>query len=420
MNMRIVSILLSLMIFTSLLAFSASAAQALPSDAPAALSFAVDYPNEGSERITANYLLPKSACEFNALTAEARVEAYGSDGSCSLEFDWSVDSESAWHIADDAKSEYGSISLDTGIDFIGNGELFWFVYDEAASRCEGAVTAKGDARVFDHDNHKLYIRARLVYTLQDDSSATEWTKAYCVNDFLSEAHEYTAPSASPQKLIVTSPVEGDDGNTYFDLSFDLSTMKAAWDIKNATGEDMSLESQIRVGDGDWKYWVMTDELYPYGFGTRAFAPEVGSEGQTVSFRCRLNYAGNQAMEIPAVSTEWSDNIVISSGGIKITENKETAPNSVAQYKCSLCHICPAPLGVCAFVWLTIVVIALFVAFIIIRAVRKGKRKNDEIREAAKQRLAQGMETDASRKAIEEAAKKRAAEQSADEINKEDK
>jgi hypothetical protein len=412
MKKKLVLLSVAVILLFSALPLSASAAAYDPvASAPKALSFSFDYPNEGSERISVHYLIPENACRFVAITGDEKISSYGFDGSYIMQFDWSVDSKDDWNYTDEWDTGDGNfIFLDVGVDIIGNGELLWFTYDDAVGKCEGAIKSKKTddgkrARVFDFDEHQLYVRARFAYfdSESETSYCSAWSDVYSVNDSFNKTDTgFSADLTALEPPFVSNAFYGvADGNNliYFDISLGNELANAAWAVKRAAGEDLVLKSQIRVNDGEWQYWSVEDELYPYTTGLRAFMVDDDMLNGELEFRCCFSYDGNEDAGIEAFSTPWSKSIIrTADNSFSIVKSSDKNKEEPDAGKCSLCNICPQPLGVCAFVWLTLAVIAVLIALIIVKAIRRGKKNTSSIEAAARERLEKGRAEDEARRA----------------------
>lgn len=377
---------------------------------PTSLCFSFDYPNEGSERITVNYRIPETACRFVSMSSDEKESAYGFDGSYIMQFDLSVDGENNWsHNPDWDSGEGDYIYLDVGVDTIGSGEFLWFTYDEAVKKCHGAIKsdkASGaeNARWFDFENHSLFARARFVYFDNENGSSycSTWSDTYSVNDSYNKTGFLFQENVSNLEppIVKGAFLDDSDGDSliFFDISLGGKLTDAAWAVKCAAGEDLTLKSQIRVNEGEWEYWSVEDELYPYAAGLRAFRVDDEMLDGKLEFRCRLSYEGGTDAGIDSFNSPWSKVILrTSDNNFSIVDNSDTDGRDASEKKCGLCGICPQPLGVCAFVWLTLAVIAVIVAIIIAKAIRRGNFREDTIQSAAKDRLEKGRAEDEARK-----------------------
>lgn len=413
MTKRIISVLFAvcLALSMSVVAF----ANGLPLDkidAPEALAFRLSYPNEGSECMEGVFFVPDNLAGVLSLSADDQIKYYGSAFQGCVQYDWSVDSKTDFHYDE----TWDTIETDAPMQkltgsFLEQTEVFWLTYDTDAERLAPGVvtktktveatTAAGNLpfapadeestepanetisyRVFDFKGHKLYVRARFfVY---------EFASEKCYFSDWSDVEQVKASTQKPQiKNDVERPklskarVE-EDGRYLFDISFDRTLKKAAYDLRLAYGTDLNLEAQIRINGGEWEYRILPNGLYPYLVGTRSFIAE--NDGGKLEFRCRL--VGGNIDDGTEIDTGWSDIFTEENGNITIEINNdpfdEEAKRAEAEAaekeanKCKVCGICPIhPLGICMFIWIgIIVIIALIVVYNIIAHKKKVARAEE--------------------------------------------
>lgn len=68
---------------------------------------------------------------------------------------------------------------------------------------------------------------------------------------------------------------------------------------------------------------------------------------------------------------------VAESSVPSTESKpaEVSKPEAADSKCSLCHNCPAPLGICIWIWLVILLVIIVIVVVVIVLVRKNKKKD---------------------------------------------
>ncbi|MBQ1768583.1 MAG: hypothetical protein IIZ91_05655, partial [Oscillospiraceae bacterium] len=71
--------------------------------------------------------------------------------------------------------------------------------------------------------------------------------------------------------------------------------------------------------------------------------------------------------------------VISFGTDEISEGSqetgESGGSAAAEDKCPICGFCPRPLGLCIFIWLTIIAVIVVVIIIIAKSSGKNKKQS---------------------------------------------
>ncbi|MCR5485091.1 MAG: hypothetical protein K6F09_05810 [Clostridiales bacterium] len=383
---KIISLLAAMAVLLSSFAFMSYAVDGLVDEAPEDLYFSFRYPTDGNEIIDVSYFVPEKICRFTSMQSEDKITNYGVDGSVSIAFDWSVDSESDWQ----ADKTDDKIESELGIDFIFTSEFMRFIYAEDVAKCKDAViTTTNDfgeeLTAFDFDNHKLYAKARFVLTPVDGKAQySPWSDVFCVNDYKAGYSEKFTAEKTSDKPAVSNVVLGDENAVYFDISFSDDTMKAAWQIKKIENFDMSLQSQVRYGAEKWQDWLIEDDLYPYDIGTRLFYldGEKLDPETTVDFRCRLYYAGNAENGIPETATEWSDLIRIQNGTATVMKD-DMRYDEFGYPKPPV-----SPVKVIIIVAVSVVVAALII-LLIVKGMKKSKEQNDQIRKAAMERMEMG-------------------------------
>lgn len=369
-------------------------------DAPEKLRFLFSYPNEGSECIEAVYTVPDDLCAVASLSAEAQQKYYGSAFETCVQFDWSVDSKDSFHYDE----TWDTIESDCPIQKIGGSfveksEVFWFAYEEAIERCAPGIVTKSvpvpeddsvvSVHTFDFDKHELYVRARFfVYEYATKTVYTsDWSKTANVGDSRkSETPRVDSRTDAPDlsKARIDTDVSG---VFYYDISFPDALKDIAYTLR-AAGTDLNFESQIRINGGEWQYWITQDELYPYLVGTRQFSVMPEELQNKLEYRCRL--VGGNPDEGTAVTTAWSEIFTYENGKVELLKNNDPFDEQAqadAQKlaekqanKCPVCGICPVhPLGVCMFIWLGILVVIALIVVYNVRASKKKKAKQAEIR-----------------------------------------
>ena len=369
-------------------AFSA-AANGLPfdkPDAPDGLTFLFTYPNDGNECIEAVFTVPDALCRVASLTQAQQEKYYGAAFESCVQFDWSVDSDKAFHYDESWDSIGGSYPIQklTG-SFVDKCEVFWFAYPEAVQRCKSGIVnrnpEKGEVYAFDFDNHKLYVRARfLIYDYQSQTCTfSDWSDVGDVGAART-ADKPDVPQVGESRIDVSKASL--DGNV---LTFDAQPSGSIRDIARALlctyNPQLSLISQMRVDGGAWEYRSMTRGDMPYLVGVREV--ELPETTGKIELRCRLT--GNNPTDGTAIITGWSDLLTVEDGKVQIVPNddpfdvkaeeKRQADAAREANRCTLCGICPVhPFGVCMFIWLGgLLLVALIVVYNILASKKKKQR-----------------------------------------------
>ncbi|MCL2509305.1 MAG: hypothetical protein FWF05_09035 [Oscillospiraceae bacterium] len=392
MKKRLISIAIAALLLCAAFTVAVSAREELPESKPKELFTTFVYPNEGSEFMKLHYLVPESVCRFIALSSGEKIEKYGFDVKCVMQVDWSVGGERNWHYNNSWDSGRGDFRFYyPGVDFIGEGELFWLTYQDHRQMLGDAVVTRqneyGESyRVFDFENRELYIRARFTYIDGEGQVRwlSDWSDSFRVNDaYEGKAAGELGSSDFGHAVIGRQPVFA-DGSVYFDLSFDGDAMETAWSIKTLTGMDMFLQSEVRINDGEWEPRIISEDTNPYGIGARMVWIGGDAEAGKVEFRCRLYYGGNPERNVPAAETAWSDNIVIENGVLLLAENVDEPEDDWEKpegKKISLIYI-----------WIGIGALALILIVVVLLSMLKGKKRTSEIQKSATERLQKNRES----------------------------
>ena len=379
----------------------ASAAAGLPfakvPSAPQDMRFVFSYPNEGSECIQAVYTVPDELCRVAALPIEGQEKYYGSNFDVCVQFDWAVDDKTAFHYDERWDTAVNGLYpiQQIGGSCVQCTDVFWFTDDEAVQRCAPGVTDKGGAKVFDFENHALYVRARFfVYDYRAEKAVfSDWTETLDVGKSR-DAQPEKVPDAGKARLML-SKGEIDDaepGRVTFELRLPDALRQTALVLKRDYGVELNLEAMLRADGGKWEYWILPDGLYPYIVGRRSFTVDPAQLDGKIEFRCRLT--GGNPDYGTAVTTGWSDILTVEGGKVSMQVNddpfgeKEAEAERLAAEKeankCKVCGICPHPLGLCLFIWLGIALVIAAIAVYNVIAHKKKVKKQAEIkaREAA--------------------------------------
>ena len=405
MRKRLISFFVCLCIF----AFPClhAAAEGLPMKTiapPTDMTFVRSYPNEGNECIEAVFTVPDDLCKVASVPADTQDKYYGTAFVTCVQFDWAIDDETAFHYDEswDTTESDAPVRPITG-SFVEQSEVLWFAYDADVRRCGDAVKVQHmqlpddaqddaddedaddapktvDVYSFDFDAHTLYVRARFfVYadksgecTFSDWSAPLDVAKNFGTGAKLSEK--------STDAPVLHKAADAGDGVFTFDISFTDEFKETARILKSAFDTELNLESQVRVDGGEWNYWIVPDELYPYHVGQRQFSAATEDVGKKIEYRCRLS-GGNPDFGTD-VTTAWSDILTSENGKVRIAVNDDPFDEKamLAQQKaaekeanrCKLCGFCPVhPFGICMFVWLGVLAL---IALIVWYCLRSRKKK----------------------------------------------
>ena len=116
---------------------------------------------------------------------------------------------------------------------------------------------------------------------------------------------------------------------------------------------------------------------------KAFLIYLAKEGETIPkdtvIELRSRYRCGQP-ELDDIYSDWSKIISFGTDDISLepgsTSSGEADPDENApaeKGKCSICHFCPQPLGLCIFIWLAILLVVIAVIVIILKAKKKNKK-----------------------------------------------
>ncbi len=374
----------------------AAAADGLPFDkvpaAPGDMQFVFSYPNEGSECIEAVYTVPDELCRVATLSSEGQMRYYNGDFDVCIQFDWAVDDKDAFHYDESWDTVNGSYPIQK-IDgsCVQQTEVFWFAYDEAAERCAPGVLETDGARVFDFDHHSLTVRARFfVYDYKSEKCTfSDWSEARDVGKDRGAKPE-KIPTVGDERLTISKGTidPQNPGVLTFDLRIPETVRRTLLVLKRDYATELNLESQVRFDDGDWQYWIMMDELYPYLIGQRQISVDPSALDGKIEYRCRLT-GGNPDLGT-AVTVGWSDILTIEGGNVRMAVNDDPFDEKIAEAeriaaekeanKCKVCGICPHPLGLCLFIWIGIVLVVGAIAAYNIIAHKKKVAKQELIRQ----------------------------------------
>ena len=348
--------------------------------------------------------MPDDLCEVAGASADAQDKYYGTAFVTCVQFDWAIDDETAFHYDEswDTTDSDAKLSPIAG-NFVEQSEVFWFAYDADVRRCKNAVKMQHmqieqnaddgdtsetvDIYSFDFDAHTLYVRARFfVYADKTGKCMfSDWSAPMDVAKNFGTGAKLAKKSTDAP--VLRKAADAGDGTFTFDISFTDSLKETARILKSAYGTELNLESQVRVDGGEWTYWIVPDELYPYRIGQRQFTVSAEDAEKKIEYRCRLT-GGNPDFGTD-VTTAWSDIFTSENGKVRIAvnddpfdEKAQQAQQKAAQKeanRCKLCGFCPVhPFGICMFVWLGILALAALLVWYILRRRQKNAAAAAEI------------------------------------------
>ena len=384
-----------------------AAAEGLPMQhiaAPADMTFVRSYPNEGHECIEAVFTVPDDLCTVASVSAQTQDKYYGTAFLTCVQFDWAIDDETAFHYDkswDTTESDAKNVPI-TG-SFVEQSEVFWFAYDADVQRCRNAIKAQcmqipddasgsGETQMvdvysFDFDKHTLFVRARFFVYADQTGQCTfsEWSAPLDVAKHFGTGVKLAEKSTDAP--VLRKAADAGDGTFTFDISFTDDLKETARVLKSAYGTELNLESQVRVDGGEWVYWIVQDELYPYHIGQRQFSVSAEDAEKKIEYRCRL--AGGNPDFGTDVTTAWSDIFTSENGKVRIAVNDDPFDEKAQQAqkdaaekeanRCKLCGFCPVhPFGVCMFVWLGILVVIAVLVWALLRRKKKNAAAAAEI------------------------------------------
>ncbi len=131
---------------------------------------------------------------------------------------------------------------------------------------------------------------------------------------------------------------------------------------------------VKIGGGDWNTITHTEKPIDVVVGIPKTLKAEGREFTIIrshddTYALLLDLDDNP--DTITISTDLFSAYAIVYEQADKAEMQTLEENSA---KCGLCHICPAFLGICYFIWIAVIVIAVL---LIIRLVMRRKRKEEE-------------------------------------------
>lgn len=324
--------------------------------------------------------------EWNA-DAAAFKAAYGIDQLIlHMQFDWSVDSSCDWHYTPEWDNVNGTGFLSgpvcapcSTLDVFSGADVVVFADEDKQPLFADWLT---DGQRFDYNAHTLYLRARYVLVLEN-FDAEGYAGNYYLTSAWSDVRAFSPQTAIdiPQSLpapeisaLAFDPVEK---TLTFDVQISDELFSAAVKLLAATGRNFSLVAQVRTNGGSWTDAAISDEMLPIVCGKRTVSlpSAIEPEGLYAEFRMRYVFVADGTGGIERnVKTPWSGTSSYGQNTYYSTMEMNVAPIGVAT--CGLCHNCSAPVGICLYIWLG-VILAACVAFYIVIVIRAKRRPAEE-------------------------------------------
>ncbi|MBR6917484.1 MAG: hypothetical protein IKN38_04800 [Clostridia bacterium] len=395
-------------------------------DSPTTMTFSYSTSDEMIE-----YLEVLSASEDR----EAFLKDAGlSDLFVTLQVDWAIDDTddpvSGWHYNENwgYNENYGTFGydndgnqcysewdvLDAGVDFRTVNEIWILrgVPDDERWNGNPETHMPGvkdqlnpdqyeyhdDTVWIDWDEHTAYVRARYAVCglkIGGDRfvplAYSDWSKTASYGKGVEKFKPLTEddlPAPVIRDLHMTDETFNDNPVCAFTLTVPEELAKAATDVA-AAGGAIFVETYARVkGDAEWTLMGNTDWIIKSGEMECALLHLVNDERPVITadtpieLRCRYCCSQPEAGDI---FSDYSE--VVTFGTDEIKTGNETAADTAdtpevispaqpvtTEEKCSICHFCPRPLGLCIFIWIATIVVIAVVVIIIIKSRKKKEQK----------------------------------------------
>ena len=196
-----------------------------------------------------------------------------------------------------------------------------YIEDDETAFLDSALYKNGGVYHFDLENNTLTMRHRFVLRIEEASEEYEmifsdWSDEVSIGKNATQ-EELSLPSKFSAPVIGDIKIDGEDESTNF--TYSLTVPKDIYDailylsIKEDVYEPLSIESQVRINEGEWLYAYTANSSSIYdGLRTSSYDSSCKTTDK-VEFRIRfIIYDGHE--DYP---TEWS-NII----GINIENNKD--------------------------------------------------------------------------------------------------
>ena len=347
------------------------------------------------------------------------------------QIDWSLDSENSWHYN---KYWDGSDSGKPGYDASGNYRLgIWDEINAPAdaaglndalvmrgnvipspdnkssfyndwwtgnSYIPGLKKQLGDVKYelvnmpgnelapyIDYKEHTAYVRVRWCVTAKTDSYETrlffsDWSETACYGKLANEWKPLTSETLKKPEIDGLEML-GDQGDNksyaYFELTVPQNVTDTLGPIRSYNG-DIELITEVRLNGCE--EWVASDRINNITTGRHKVGLDVLKqngkpipEGSLIELRCRyrcIQYSSATGELISDFETDDSDILECEAKSTPfsvISENGASEP-AARHGSCSICGSCPAPLGICIYIW--IILSLIFAALIVFSFIERKK------------------------------------------------
>ena len=411
---RIFSVLLSLLLLLSLFTVTAFAAEEndiskFELTAPKAPNYFVYTDGNASEGhhddlrmiMVADPEVALLAAEYDR-DSEAFYKKYGLYSfNLVMQYDVSLDGEDSWQHNEEWDTEYYNDGHVNGYpvqslrsELIEDFEFFWLTYYEGPDSdtfvpykpaiLTEKFTGDGyeqDIYSFDVENHSLYIRCRYYMEWETfdaekneigekQSKFSDWSESAVFGKngtqiTPDEPTTYAAPIISDMKIVLS---EGDENShiEYAQTTPESVWMTGVYYLMKEEGQFDGLETQVSIDGGEWIEFSTADSWGDWCLwnGSRgAYNDDVPIEENT-NIKLRIRFTGTHG------PSEWSNVLELNGGGTQ--ENPDDTgkapdekPTVEETDKCSLCGLCPVPLGLCILIWIAIALVLILILVVII-------------------------------------------------------
>lgn len=259
------------------------------------------------------------------------------------------------------------------------------IYGEAEDAPENTLTYWQ----IDTESTTLTVRARFVLAMTDDdgtvyyntSSFTDPFSCGASNSLVAEPTEMRAP-------VLSDPVFETEETGGATLSFHVESNETLLDTTvwlNAMGmSPVTYDLDISVNGGDWVPCTAENEANTLLLDDGDWILHIDDENlnEYAYIRLRMRYTAQLSEDI-ALHSEWSDSLAFDKKPAEtVTEpvsvntlplyTEETEAPGELKYVCPICGICPAPYGVCLFLWIGAALLIVLLVVLIIALIPKKK------------------------------------------------
>ena len=326
-----------------------------------------------------------------------------------MQYDVSLDGENDWQYTSEWDSQYyvgsygeGFQSVSLRSELMEDFEFFWLTYHEG----QGSDTFKpyqpailtekfdgNDVHSFDIENHSLYIRCRYYMEWEPlvqyeegigpgekQSKFSDWSESAVFGKNTTqiipdEPTTYEAPVISDLGIVPPGENEQNSHLEYVQTTPESVWMTGVYYLMKEEGQFDGLETQVSIDGGEWVEFSTADAGGDWCLwnGSRT----------AINFDVPINENSNVKLRVRFTGTngpsEWSNVLELNGGGtqeIPDTTGKpadEPTTDEPDEEKCSLCGLCPVPLGLCIFIWIAIAIAVILIIVIIIMIATKKKK-----------------------------------------------